>query len=233
MARAIVTGSGGFIGRHLVRRLKENGWEVKEVDVKQGSDASQLATYREYYDFVFHLAADLKQPSERTIDAARGVASYALAMGSWVVYTSSCAAAYPGYYGAQKLYCEALFDHVVKHYSCLRLFNVYGKGGHSVVDMFKEGPNALIYGSGTAKRDYVSIDDVVDALLVAAYHKYSRRIDVGTGVGTSVNELAELFNLSPLHVEGESLLSNQFPEVVAKLDPRFPWYPRHKIIDYV
>ena len=33
MKRAVVCGAGGFIGSHLVRALKANGWWVRGVDV--------------------------------------------------------------------------------------------------------------------------------------------------------------------------------------------------------
>ena len=35
MQRALVTGAGGFIGHHLVARLKEAGYWVRGVDIKQ------------------------------------------------------------------------------------------------------------------------------------------------------------------------------------------------------
>lgn len=35
MQRALVSGAGGFIGHHLVNRLKEEGWWVRGVDIKR------------------------------------------------------------------------------------------------------------------------------------------------------------------------------------------------------
>jgi len=35
MKRALVCGGGGFIGSHLVSRLKEEGNWVREVDLKE------------------------------------------------------------------------------------------------------------------------------------------------------------------------------------------------------
>ena len=50
--RALVTGSRGFIGSHLVRRLRESGWEVHELlrprteeSGSLGADASQVHAY--------------------------------------------------------------------------------------------------------------------------------------------------------------------------------------------
>ena len=53
MASACVTGAGGFIGTHLVRRLRQNGWRVATAQVRAGASArfSPLPG-----DVVFHLA---------------------------------------------------------------------------------------------------------------------------------------------------------------------------------
>lgn len=52
----LVTGADGFIGRHLVRRLKEDGYSVFTFDVKDGDIADEELNF-EQIDHVFHLAA--------------------------------------------------------------------------------------------------------------------------------------------------------------------------------
>ena len=37
--RALVTGSSGFLGRHFVRRLSEEGWLVTGVDTQAVNNA--------------------------------------------------------------------------------------------------------------------------------------------------------------------------------------------------
>lgn len=54
MRRALVCGAGGFIGHHLVRRLKEEGFWVRGVDLKLPEYAPSAAD-----DFV---TADLREP---------------------------------------------------------------------------------------------------------------------------------------------------------------------------
>jgi UDP-glucose 4-epimerase len=79
----------------------------------------------------------------------------------------------------------------------LRLANVYGprqsadlEGG--VIAIFLErlaaGRPTAIFGDGTITRDFVHVDDVVRALLLAADHR-GGVFNVGTGVETSISEL--------------------------------------------
>jgi|YNPBryunderm2012_1023409.scaffolds.fasta_scaffold14687_2 nucleoside-diphosphate-sugar epimerase len=75
MRRALVLGAGGFIGGHLVNRLKEEGFWVRGVDRKQNEwqpvytdhfilgDLRDINVVKESFegsfDFVFQLAADM------------------------------------------------------------------------------------------------------------------------------------------------------------------------------
>jgi len=43
MKKALVTGAGGFIGGHLVKKLKDKGYWVRGVDIKESSFAPSLA----------------------------------------------------------------------------------------------------------------------------------------------------------------------------------------------
>ncbi|MCU1600622.1 MAG: dTDP-glucose 4,6-dehydratase [Frankiales bacterium] len=82
---------------------------------------------------------------------------------------------------------------------CLRLGNVYGPrqdphGEAGVVSIFagallKRQPTRL-FGDGTSTRDYVYVDDVVDAFLRCLGGKGDgRRLNVGSGTGTTVRAL--------------------------------------------
>lgn len=74
MDRVLVTGAGGFIGHHLVKFLRQRGYWVKGVDIKQpefertSANDFELLDLREYknclracngMDEVYQLAADM------------------------------------------------------------------------------------------------------------------------------------------------------------------------------
>jgi UDP-glucose 4-epimerase len=83
----------------------------------------------------------------------------------------------------------------------LRVFNAYGPGqslpaSHApVVPRFllaaRSGGSLMIYGDGRQTRDFVYVDDVVDALVAAATARGVNRqvINIGCGQETSVTEL--------------------------------------------
>jgi len=85
-------------------------------------------------------------------------------------------------YAAQKLYGEVLLKGTI-----LRLFNVYGPGGNGIKDNLKEGME--IHGDGEQVRDFVHVDKVVKEIIKAAKERKKITKEVGTGIGTSINEL--------------------------------------------
>ncbi|MGH9246396.1 MAG: NAD-dependent epimerase/dehydratase family protein [Acidimicrobiales bacterium] len=83
-------------------------------------------------------------------------------------------------------------------YTALALANVYGPrqdphGEAGVVAIFAgrllDGEPCTIYGDGAQTRDFVYVDDVVDAFVRAIDRGGGLLLNIGTGVETSVNEL--------------------------------------------
>ncbi len=98
---------------------------------------------------------------------------------------------------------EALYG---LQWTSLALANVYGPrqdpGGEAgVVSIFGgrmlDGQQVTIFGDGEQTRDFVYVGDVVEAFVAALDRGAGLRLNIGTGIGTSVNELhAHLAELS-------------------------------------
>lgn len=101
-------------------------------------------------------------------------------------------------YGRQKATLEAMCagrENVV----CLRFSNVYGPGGlektsavHAFVKAALRNEPLVVHGDGSQSRDFVFVEDVVDAILDAAGAGICGVQHVGTETLTSVGNLAEL-----------------------------------------
>jgi len=102
---------------------------------------------------------------------------------------------------AKKVVTDYLFAYRTLHgleFTSLALANVYGPrqdphGEAGVVAIFArlllEGKPCTIFGDGRQTRDFVYVDDVVDAFVRAADRGSGLTCNIGTGVETSVNEL--------------------------------------------
>jgi UDP-glucose 4-epimerase len=87
---------------------------------------------------------------------------------------------------------------------CLRVFNAYGPGQRippshppvipNFIRQSLQDGTLIFHGDGNQTRDYVYVDDVVNALVAAAAVKGmdGRVINVGSGTETSIRELARL-----------------------------------------
>lgn len=126
-------------------------------------------------------------------------------------------------YGASKLlgegYCSAYYGSFQIDTVCLRFSNVYGpRSGHksSVVAQFLSqslnGKKIQIYGTGKQTRDFIFIDDLVEAIIrsVERSNIGGEVFQIASGIETSLNDLAEYLK--------EALINNHlaFPGIEYK-----------------
>ncbi|WP_321492485.1 NAD-dependent epimerase/dehydratase family protein [uncultured Desulfobacter sp.] len=129
-------------------------------------------------------------------------------------------------YGASKLagegYCSAYAKTFGVETVALRFSNVYGPGSthkSSVVAKFiKQALNKetlVIYGDGTQTRDFIYIDDLVNALILSAFKEGigGETFQIATSRETTLDEITELL----LKVLGENGIE---PPGVEKTSPR-------------
>lgn len=105
-------------------------------------------------------------------------------------------------YGINKVSFEKYLNYYYKvfgqKYTALRLANVYGprqyKGGEAgVIAIFTSNAiskkKSYIYGDGLQTRDYVYVDDVVNAFILALESDFVGDLNIGTGVEKSLLEV--------------------------------------------
>jgi len=123
------------------------------------------------------------------------------------------------------------FEHALSSIG-LRYFSVYGpkeshKGQYAnnisqfLWDMMKGKP-AVIYGDGTQRRDFTFVHDVASANILAMTSKIDFGIfNVGTGIGTSFNDLVALINkllgtsIRPVYIDNP--IKNYVHDTIADL----------------
>lgn len=126
-------------------------------------------------------------------------------------------------YGASKVAGEAFVSSYgnsrkIQNTISLRFFNIFGEAQSreyaGVITKFSERLSKrlppIIYGDGGQIRDFVFVDDVVQAILLATETEVTDVFNVGTGKPTSINDLAQLMirlfrlDLQPIYDEANN-----------------------------
>ena len=119
------------------------------------------------------------------------------------------------FYGLTKLttehYLRIYHETFGLPYICYRYSNVFGprqgNGGEGgVISIFAkaivQGSPIIIYGDGKQTRDFIYVDDVVEANLLGMQHQVTGIYNVSTGISSSVNLLVDEFrNISGKDIE--------------------------------
>ena len=119
------------------------------------------------------------------------------------------------FYGLTKLttehYLRIYHEAFGLPYLCYRYSNVFGprqgNGGEGgVISIFAkaivQGSPIIIYGDGKQTRDFIYVDDVVEANILGMQHQVTGIYNVSTGISSSVNLLVDEFrNISGKYIE--------------------------------
>ena len=119
------------------------------------------------------------------------------------------------FYGLTKLttehYLRIYHEAFGLPYICYRYSNVFGprqgNGGEGgVISIFAkaivQGSSIIIYGDGKQTRDFIYVDDVVEANILGMQHQVTGIYNVSTGISSSVNLLVDEFrNISGKDIE--------------------------------
>lgn len=137
------------------------------------------------------------------------------------------------YHGAGKFALEQFFGVLGQRHpgrlTILRPSNVYGpaqplRPGFGIIptllEKARDGGRITVFGDGSAIRDYLYIDDLVDACLHAMAGP-AGTYNLGSGEGHSLNQLLDMIGLmtgKPLRIDYQSARASDVQRIV--LDPR-------------
>jgi ADP-L-glycero-D-manno-heptose 6-epimerase len=256
----LITGSSGFIGKRFQTTLK-NSSETRIVTLDEHEIFGSVNWQRFLVNFlseispsqIFHIGGcantleqDVQYMMERNFESTRILANWCNSNNSKLVYSSSAAC-----YGVNGLVPSNLYgwskfcaEKVVSALGgiSLRYFNVYGPGEEHKGQMSSVFYQAYLARSnkkkfalfpGSPKRDFVYVDDVVQANLVAmASHSLltGSIFDVGTAQPKTFEE-----GLGIMKIPFEYLPSTKVPDgyqnyTSAKMELWPPgWRPEHSL----
>jgi UDP-glucose 4-epimerase len=232
MPNIVLTGASGFIGRHLHSRLIAHGADVIAVSRRRREHMQQVDDYAQspHGDVMIHLgeepdralvnkAGEFYVQSSGTVVAALATRGYRrlIYLSSGAVYGDiSPLPRKPGdavmandIYNRAKLNNERIV--LAAGGAVVRLSNIYGEG-MSMSNVLSEiiaqipGHDSLSVRDARPVRDYLHVSDLSEALVRFVDSDYRGIINIGTGIGTSVQRLAELA-LSIVGQQGREIVS--------------------------
>ena len=176
----LVTGGLGFIGSHLVDKLKQKGIEPDICDLKNGTDIRSFDFSK--YDTIFHLAALRGVPASfdnmRDYFSTNVYGTYRIMLNKnpdckMINVTSSSAIKMLSPYGMTKAVSEFMGKEF-KNIISVRPYNVFGENQltEAVIPQFimksLKNKKSIIYGDGLTTRDFTYVGDVASELIYYA-----------------------------------------------------------------
>jgi UDP-glucose 4-epimerase len=234
----IVTGSDGWIGRHVCAQLDAEGIGYYGFDRRSNYDLNSPEGRREFQyaladaDAVIHLAGRPRIPLswgsiplylKDNVELTEYVAQMCATFGAHLVFASSSSVYGDGNgplnpYSWTKQAGEQIIETYSRSlglkYTICRIFTCYsedapyGDAGLVIGNWLHSALNGkpiLLRGNGEQSRDFVHVDDIARALILAVKKAPPYTIiDLGTGQSWSLAEIAPLFNC-PILTEQELL----------------------------
>lgn len=215
--KILITGSSGFVGKYLVRKLSKK-YKIITYDLVKGQNVLNtklLAKKLEKVDLAIHLAAFIsaseswEKPKQYFENNALGTLSVVKACISakvprLIFFSSAAVKARPlTPYAISKMTAENIVDLYKDRLKTIvvRPENIYGIGQkksygyviHNFIASVVSNKPVEIYGDGWQERDFIYIDDVVNVIeKLILSDKYGEIISLGTGISTKIIDLAKI-----------------------------------------
>jgi len=178
----VITGSAGYIGNALTKKLTALGYDIDTWDIRQ-----PMETPMENVKCVVHLAAlvrvgeSVKRPLDYYDTNVTGTLNVIRAFpNAKMVFASTGAAFSPDSpYSQSKVMAEQIIKDSCEEYTIFRFYNVGGgsptnpEGLPLCVEKAKKTNEFTLFGDdyatkdGSCVRDYIHIDDITDAIVRA------------------------------------------------------------------
>ena len=264
--KVLVTGSNGFIGTSLIKRLIGSSYEVITFDQENGDIAIDRLSFTGV-DHVFHLASKVYVPAswENTFDfyqtnvmGTTNVLELCRANNCALTYISSYVYGTPQYlpvdekhpvfpaspYNHSKLIAEDICRYYSQTFNIpvaiLRPVNIYGSGQNTqfliptvIQQSFGEDIKSIEVMDLRPKRDYLFIDDFVDALVATFQNQGFEIYNVGSGYSVSVEEIIKtvleqgniLKPYSAKNIERKNEIWDVYNDI-SKIEKLLNWKPK-------
>lgn len=216
-SRIAITGASGYIGTILVSIFDSNG--IKWINLE--GDICMPENFRGDFDILFHLAAAVPKKFENNfstsfrinVEGLLNAAEACLIQGAKLIFPSTGAviginqsnsilgSTARSQYAASKLIGERICEFIANHNGLrvvvIRIFNLYG---HNQSEDYLLGELVAKIMSGSvlnvhspdSQRDFIHVDDAVNAILQAACFDGPFTIfDIGSGQNISMREIAQ------------------------------------------
>jgi UDP-glucose 4-epimerase len=291
MGKLLVTGSEGFIGKHLVTKLLSEGYVVYGISLPPTAgikhpnyhytcldilNREKLSRYFEnlMFDAVIHLAAlttheELTKDKERTLrinleGTLNLLEEFKKTKSIKFIFASTgkvygriqalpLSEDHPtnpiNILGKTKLVAEKLIDFFsydpTQQFIVLRMFNVYGPGQRSyfliptILSQLQDGNDIITLGNIHDKRDYIFIEDVVEAVITVLRKKLPEGLsifNVGSGEPYSALDIVRIMEETlgkevKINIDKSRFRKDEFPEEYADIRKLLSlgWSPRYDL----
>lgn len=222
MKKILVTGSEGYIGKHLLKMMNTN-YSVYKIDILDPINPIDIRKQFNIdieFDTVIHLAAlvnvsqSTKYPAEYYDTNVNGTINCLknLKYKNFVFASTGSAAEMISPYAISKKMAELIVEEYCqknnKNFTMFRFYNVIGSDGieptnpdglfSSLIRAESEGI-FYIYGNnyntpdGSAIRDYIHVNEICAALIKSIETPAMQLENLGHGIGTSVKQMVEIY----------------------------------------